>query len=100
LESQQQLVYGVVDFSDMALGDVHQEFQYMDSFRPWNAERIIHLYEALSGRVLSRERIKLYSAWTALGHAAFATEAPAARALASKHQWVERVAKQGGVGMS
>jgi hypothetical protein len=50
---------GIYDFGDSGFGPLHQEFVYSNMISPELTRRIIAEYEALTGRVLDRERIAL-----------------------------------------
>lgn len=60
-DHDRQRLNGIYDFGDSGFGDLHQEFIYSNFISRDLTARTVAEYEALTGRVLDRERIELLS---------------------------------------
>lgn len=58
-DHEQGVLNGVYDFADAAIGPVSREFTYSNLTAPDLTERMIPLYEALSGRTIDRRIVAL-----------------------------------------
>ncbi len=59
-DPEAERVTGVYDFGDCGFGPLHQEFIYSNFIGFDATRRIMDHYEALTGRVLDRERVRLF----------------------------------------
>ncbi|MBN9237520.1 MULTISPECIES: phosphotransferase family protein [Phyllobacteriaceae] len=67
---------GVYDFADSGFGSLHRDFVYSNFISTDLTERIVTNYEALSGRVLRRERIEVLTGAHRLWELAAAVDDP------------------------
>lgn len=67
---------GVYDFADSGFGSLHRDFVYSNFISTDLTERIVTNYEALSGRALQRERIKVLTGAHRLWELAAAVDEP------------------------